>query len=81
MCNFIGKAKKQVSKENPNVLFGGSYNPTIYQPPNLYSHLGFTSDNAHGQSYMSWTYHLQGIHYHLIYKFRIFIMCNHNFGH
>ncbi|XP_030940024.1 protein FAR1-RELATED SEQUENCE 5-like [Quercus lobata] len=53
------KAKKQVSKENPNVSFGGSYNPAIYQPPNPYSHLGFTSDNAHGQSYMSWTNHSQ----------------------
>ena len=81
MCNFIGKAKKQFSEKYSNVSFNGSYNPAIYQPPNLYCHLGFTSDNAHGQSYMSWRNHLQGIHYHLIYKFRIFIMYNHNFVH
>ena len=59
MCNFIGKAKKQISKKYSNVSFSGSYNPAIYQPPNLYSHLGFTSDNAHGQSCMSWTNHSQ----------------------
>ena len=59
MCSFIGKAKKQVSKENSNVSFSGSYNPATYQPPNPYSHLGFASDNAHCQSYMSWTNHSQ----------------------
>ena len=59
MCSLIGKAKKQVSKENSNVSFSGSYNPATYQPPNPYSHLGFASDNAHCQSYMSWTNHSQ----------------------
>ena len=56
---FYRKSKKNKFPKKIQMCHSVAYNPAIYQPPNRYSHLGFTSDNAHGQSCMSWTNHSQ----------------------
>ena len=61
IVQFYRKSKKKKKKFPKKIQMCHlvAYNPAIYQPPNPYSHLGFTSDNAHGQSCMSWTNHSQ----------------------
>ena len=56
---FIGKRKQQAVEKHSNVSLGGTYNTSVYQPPNPYSYTDFTSANLYGQSYSPWTMHSQ----------------------
>ena len=59
MYNFIGKRKQAVVEKHSDVSLGGTYNTQVYQPPNPYSYIDFTSANLYGQSYSPWTMHSQ----------------------